>query len=84
MPKIRGGDQPPKRMMKATLSLVVMIACAVAAKPAKAQQAKETLPAPMPSQIASAKKLLLPMLAEIPMNYTAEGQTDFTTKFMPR
>jgi hypothetical protein len=48
-----------QRIMKTTISLVAMTVCVIATTPAKAQQAKETLPAPMPSQIVYARKVFL-------------------------
>ena len=48
-----------QRIMKAAILLVVITAWTVSTTPANAQQAKETLPAPIPSQIVSAKKVFL-------------------------
>jgi hypothetical protein len=48
-----------QRIMKAAILLVAITACAAPTTPARAQQAKETLPAPMPSQIMNAKKVFL-------------------------
>lgn len=48
-----------RRIMKVIILFVVMTACAVAATPTKAQQAKDAPPAPLPSQIAAAKKVFI-------------------------
>ena len=48
-----------QRITKAAILLVAITACAVPTTPARTQQAKETFPAPMPSQIMNAKKVFL-------------------------
>lgn len=48
-----------QRIMKATILLVVFTVWTVPTTPARAQQTKDALPAPMPSQIVSARKVFL-------------------------
>lgn len=48
-----------RRMMNVAILLVIMAAAAFTITPAKAQQGKDALPAPLPSQITAAKKVFV-------------------------
>lgn len=49
-----------QRIMKATIFVLVFLTiCVIATVPAKAQQGKDVLPAPLPSQVVNARKIFI-------------------------